>query len=73
MLQKALPVKPIERPQHRQKIYDSEKKKRPTVKIEICMTQKGRIIGVSKTHTGSVHDVTILKEGGPFLKRAEFL
>jgi hypothetical protein len=64
---------PVERPQHRQKIYDSGKKKRPTVKTELRMTQKKRRESVPKTHPGSVHDVTILKEGGPFPKRAEFL
>ena len=59
---------PIERPKKRQKPYYSGKKKRHTVKTEIRTNLQGRILHVSKSRPGSVHDFTIYKEGPP-LKR----
>lgn len=56
---------PIERPKRRQTQYYSGKKKRHTVKTEIRVTPKGRIVGVSKSSPGSVHDFTIYKKGTP--------
>jgi hypothetical protein len=58
----------IERPKKRQKPYYSGKKKRHTVKKEIRMTGEGKIIHISKTRPGSVHDFTIYKEGPPIPK-----
>ena len=52
---------PIERPKRRQKPYYSGKKKRHTLKTEIRLTLKGRIVHVSKPHPGSVHDFTVFK------------
>ncbi len=52
---------PIERPKRRQKPYYSGKKKRPTMKTEIRVTRQGRIVHVSKTHPGSVHDFPVFK------------
>ena len=52
---------PIERPKRRQKPYYSGKKKRHTLKTEIRLTLKGRIVHVSKPHPGSVHDFAVFK------------
>ncbi|GHS98143.1 hypothetical protein AGMMS50296_5650 [Alphaproteobacteria bacterium] len=59
---------PIERPKHKQKLYYSGKKKRQPVKTEIRVTKKGKIVHVSKTHPGSVHDFKVFKEGEPIPK-----
>jgi hypothetical protein len=53
----------IERPKYNQKKYYSGKKKRHTVKTEIRVSKKGRILHVSKTVPGSVHDFRLLEEG----------
>lgn len=52
---------PIERPKRRQKPYFSGKKKRHAIKTEIRVTGQGRIVHVSKSHPGSVHDFTVFK------------
>ena len=52
---------PIERPKKRQKPYYSGKKKRHTLKTEIRTTSKGRIVHVSKSYPGSIHDFNIYK------------
>lgn len=51
----------IERPKRRQKPYYSGKKKKHTLKTEIRVTRQGRIVHVSKTHPGSVHDFRVFK------------
>ena len=56
---------PIERPKRRQTKYYSGKKKRYTLKTEIRVTPKGRIVHVSKHFPGSVHDFTVYKDGPP--------
>lgn len=53
----------IERPKRDQKKYYSGKKKRHTLKTEIRVTKVGRIIHVSKTVPGTVHDFSLLEEG----------
>jgi hypothetical protein len=58
----------IERPTHNQEKYYSGKKKRHTVKTEIRTTQKGRIVNVSKTVPGAVHDFELLTQGEPLPK-----
>jgi hypothetical protein len=52
---------PMERPQKGRKPYFSGKKKRHTLKTEIRITRKGRIVNVSKKHPGSTHDFTVFK------------
>ena len=47
---------PIERPKRGQKPYYSGKKKHHTLKTEIRINTKGRIVHVSKSLPGSVHD-----------------
>jgi hypothetical protein len=52
----------VERPKRGQKTFYSGKKKRHTVKTEIRVTPQGRIVHVSKTCPGSVHDFALYKE-----------
>lgn len=59
---------PLEKPKRGQKPYYSGKKKRHTLKTEIRATLKGRIVHVSKTRPGSLHDFTLYKQGTPLLK-----
>lgn len=54
---------PIERPKRGQKSYYSGKKKRHTMKTQIMITAKGRIVDLSKPTPGSVHDFTVFKQG----------
>ena len=52
---------PIQRPKRKKtrKQYYSGKKKRHTQKVEIANTKKGKIINVSKSSPGSIHDLQI--------------
>lgn len=52
----------INRPKKGQKKYYSGKKKRHTIKTEIIMTKKGKIVNVSKSVPGSVHDFNLRKK-----------
>jgi hypothetical protein len=56
---------PIERPKRGQKTFYSGKKKRHTVKTEIRVTPQGRIVHISKTRPGSIHDFAVHKEEPP--------
>ena len=56
---------PIERPKKGQKPYYSGKKKQHTLKTEIRVTPKGRIVHVSKSRPGSVHDFEAFKKEPP--------
>lgn len=56
---------PIERPKKKQKSYYSGKKKRHTLKTEIRITPEGRIVHISKSRPGSVHDFTLYKQEPP--------
>lgn len=56
---------PIQRPSRNQKKYFSGKKKNHTIKTEIQMNKKGRIIKVSTSEPGSKHDYAIFKENTP--------
>lgn len=56
---------PVERPKKGQKPYYSGKKKRHTLKTEIRTTREGRIIHVSKSSPGSVHDFNLHKQEPP--------
>lgn len=61
---------PIERPKKGQKPYYSGKKKKHTIKTKIVIKKesgkKSRIVSVSKSHPGSVHDYNIRKQEKPF-------
>ena len=52
---------PCERPKRKQAKYSSGKKKRHTLKTEIRVTKEGRIVHVSKTKPGSVHEFSLHK------------
>ena len=59
---------PIERPKKIQKPYYSGKKKRHTLKTEIRVTRRGRIVHVSKPRPASVHDFELHKTEPPIPK-----
>lgn len=61
---------PVQRPQRKQKVWYSGKKKRHSIKSEIITTQAGRIVSVSKSAPGTVHDITIRRRGPPLPKDA---
>lgn len=61
---------PIERPKRGQRRYYSGKKKRHTMKNEVIVAEKGRIVSVSKSFPGTVHDITIRRRGPPLPKNA---
>jgi IS5 family transposase len=52
----------LERPKKGQKKYYSGKKKRHTLKTEIRVTLEKRIVHVSKTYPGSIHDFSVHKQ-----------
>ncbi|ACP20856.1 hypothetical protein Aasi_1490 [Candidatus Amoebophilus asiaticus 5a2] len=52
---------PTQRPSKKQKKSYSGKKKRHTIKTEIVMGEDGKILSVSKSHKGKVHDFKIRK------------
>jgi hypothetical protein len=52
---------PTQRPIKRQKRSYSGKKKRHTIKTEIVMESDGKIVSVSKSHRGRMHDFRIRK------------
>jgi len=52
---------PTQRPSKKQKKSYSGKKKRHTIKTEIVMREDGKILSVSKSHKGRVHDFKIRK------------
>lgn len=60
---------PIERPKKTQKPYYSGKKKRHTLKTEIRVTRRGRIVHVSKSRPGSMHDFELHKTEPPIPKQ----
>ena len=53
---------PTQRPSKKQKKSYSGKKKRHTIKTEIVIREDGKILSVSKSHKGRVHDFKIRKE-----------
>ena len=52
---------PIERPKKGQKDYYSGKKKQHTLKTEIRIDQNGKIVQLSKSYPGKLHDFSIFK------------
>ena len=61
---------PVERPQKNQKRYYAGKKKRHTLKTEIRITRKGRIVHVSKSRRGAMHDFALHIEEPPLLPKS---
>lgn len=59
---------PIQRPSRKQRCWYSGNKKRHTIKTEIIVTEKGRIVSVSKPVPGSVHDLALRQRGSPLPK-----
>ena len=56
---------PMERPKRKQKCWYSGKKKCHSIKNEIITTEKGRIVSVSPSAPGTVHDIMIRRRGPP--------
>lgn len=54
-----------QRPKRRQKQSYSGKKKRHTIKTELVIEESGKILSVSKSHKGRVHDFRIRKQEKP--------
>lgn len=63
----------IERPKYGQKEYYSGKKKKHTFKTEIQINDKGRIVDISPSHPGSVHDFEVRKQHNPLPDESEIL
>jgi len=61
---------PVQRPERKQKSWYSGKKKRHCVKNEIITTEAGRIVSVSPSVPGAVHDITIRRRGPPLPEKA---
>jgi transposase len=61
---------PVQRPRRKQRCWYSGKKKRHTIKTEIAVTERGRIVGVSEPAPGRVHDLEIRRRGPPLPKDA---
>ncbi len=61
---------PVERPQRKQKCWYSGKKKCHSIKNEVITTEAGRIVSVSSSVPGTVHDLTIRRRGPPLPKNA---
>ncbi|WP_083758836.1 IS5-like element ISCaa6 family transposase [Candidatus Amoebophilus asiaticus] len=61
---------PTQRPSKKQKKSYSGKKKRHTIKTEIVIREDGRILSVSKSHKGRVHDFKIRKGEKPLPKES---
>jgi IS5 family transposase len=59
---------PIQRPIRKQRCWYSGKKKRHTIKTEIIVTGKGRIVSRSTPSPGRVSDITIRRRGPPLPK-----
>jgi hypothetical protein len=53
----------VERPKKGQKVYYSGKKKQHTIKVEVITTESGKIVSVSNSEPGAVHDVMIRRKG----------
>lgn len=64
---------PTQRPKKKgkQKKHYSGKKKRHTLKTEVVMQDSGRILSISRTRPGRVHDFRIRKEGNPLPGNSE--
>lgn len=54
-----------QRPKKKQKKFYSGKKKKHTLKTEVIMREDGKILAVSRTAKGRIHDFRMRKEGKP--------
>jgi hypothetical protein len=61
---------PTQKPSKKQKEKYSGKKKRHTLKVEMGMSEKGRIVHLSKVYGGRTHDFKIRKQERPFCRHA---
>lgn len=59
---------PIQRPRRKQRCWYSGKKKRHIIKNEVIVTEKGRVVSVSPSVPGRVHDRALRKRGPPLPK-----
>jgi hypothetical protein len=50
----------IQRPSRKQRCWYSGKKKRHTIKTEIIITERGKIVSTSKPAPGRVHDIPVV-------------
>jgi DDE superfamily endonuclease/Helix-turn-helix of DDE superfamily endonuclease len=64
---------PINRPKNRQRKFYSGKKKRHTLKTEILINKKGKIISASRPHQGKRHDMSIRRRSGKLPQKSEVL
>jgi IS5 family transposase len=55
----------VHRPARKQRCWYSGKKKRHTIKNEIIITERGRIVSVSDDAPGTVHDIALRRRGPP--------
>jgi len=55
----------VYRPSRKQRCWYSGKKKRHTIKTEIIVTAKGRIVAASRPAPGRVHDLELRRRGRP--------
>jgi IS5 family transposase len=60
----------VHRPCRKQRCWYSGKKKRHTIKTEIIVTEKGRIVAASRPAPGRVHDIEVRRRGPPLPKGA---
>lgn len=58
----------VYRPSRQQRRWYSGKKKRHTIKTEIIVTAKGRIVAASRSAPGRVHDLELRRRGRPLPK-----
>ncbi len=58
----------VHRPARKQRCWYSGKKKRHTIKTEIIVTEKGRIVAASRPAPGRVHDIEVRRRGPPLPK-----
>lgn len=63
----------INRPKKSQKKYYSGKKKRHTIKTEIIITKKGKIVGLSDSVPGSIHDFKLRKKSNYLPRNSKVL
>ena len=63
---------PINRPKNRQRKFTAVKK-RHTLKTEILINEKGKIISASRPHQGKRHDMSIRRRSDKLPQKSEVL
>ena len=61
---------PVQRPTRKQQCWYSGKNKRHSIKNEVITTEAGRIVSVSSSTPGAVHDLTLRRRGPPLPQNA---